>query len=115
MLPPNGVKRTMALVAYGATTLAALSAGASYVDGRYAKSAELGQIHQEIRCIARDLKVEQLQTREILLVNDQTSLEVARQSRTLTPGEIQTYNRNAAELGDVQSTLKSLREQSGCP
>ena len=110
----NGVRAWAIVVATLVGVLGTLGAGLVKLDSRYAKAEELGQIHREIQCIARDLKLGQLRTREILLINEQTTLEVTRRQRTLTPVEIQTYNHNALELVEVQNERKDLQNQTGC-
>lgn len=115
VLPANGIKRIVALIAYGATTLSVLGSGVVFVDTRYAKADDVKAIRQDLQCFSRDTKLAHLKTRELFIVQEETRLEVQRQRTSLTPIEIQRYNELLAEHGNLQSERKRLDVLPGCP
>ena len=115
MLPANGAKRVMALVAYAATTLSVLGGGVVFVDTRYAKADDVKAIRQDLQCFGRETKLAHLKTRELFLVQEESRLEVQREKARLTPIEIQRYNELLAEHGNLQSERKRLDAMPGCP
>lgn len=115
VLPANGIKRVVALIAYGATTLSVLGGGVAFVDTRYAKADDVKAIRQDLQCFARETKLNHLKTRELFLVQEESRLEVQRTRGGLTPIEIQRYNELLAEHGNLQSERKRLDAMPGCP
>lgn len=114
MLPANGSKRLVALATYAITSFSTLGGVALWVDARYAKADEVAQLRSDIRCLARDVKLGQLRTREALIIQETTALEVARQSRRLSQLELQRANDLAAEHGQLLSERRQLETMKDC-
>jgi hypothetical protein len=125
-LPANGLKRILALGAYAVTIFTTLVGGgfkaSSWIDQRndqrYAKRDELGTVRQDvkdIKCTGLALKLGQLRTQEILLVNQQTQMELARRTRLLTSTEVQLYGENVRELDAIAQQRKAFTERRECP